>query len=319
MTNKIFTASYPGSMMLMGEHAVLRGHPAIACAINLKLHCQLKPRQDNLIILKSALGVHRTSLDQIEMQAPWQFVLQAIKNRHTRLTSGFELKIDSEFSSTLGLGSSAAVTAATVSVIHQWLGQPLSPAQCLETAGHVIHQIQGQASLTDLAATLYGGIVHFSPTKKIVIPIDLALPLTAIYCGYKKRTHEVIAIVDQARQQAPKKYLHIDEGIANLVAKSTQALQHKDLKLFGQLMTQQQAFFHQMNLVTPEIEMIIDMLQQDPQILGAKISGSGLGDCVIALGEISDQTHQKITQQIKHSECINLIVSPNNRHAMRHD
>jgi len=35
---------------------------------------------------------------------------------------------------------------------------------------------------------------------------------------------------------------------------------------------------------------IVQRLQEEPGILGAKISGSGLGDCVVALGEIPENT-----------------------------
>ena len=38
------------------------------------------------------------------------------------------------------------------------------------------------------------------------------------------------------------------------------------------------------------IDELITDLCADPAIYGAKISGSGLGDCVIALGELSKNT-----------------------------
>jgi mevalonate kinase len=34
---------------------------------------------------------------------------------------------------------------------------------------------------------------------------------------------------------------------------------------------------------------IVDTLAAQPQIYGAKISGAGLGDCVIGLGSVNDQ------------------------------
>ena len=35
---------------------------------------------------------------------------------------------------------------------------------------------------------------------------------------------------------------------------------------------------------TPELQEIVTALQNDPGICGAKISGSGLGDCAVGIG-----------------------------------
>ena len=46
--------------MLMGEHAVLRGQPAIVCAINKRMKVTLTPREDKAVLMHSALGEHET-------------------------------------------------------------------------------------------------------------------------------------------------------------------------------------------------------------------------------------------------------------------
>ena len=51
-------------------------------------------------------------------------------------------------------------------------------------------------------------------------------------------------------------------------------------------------------LFRSELSKMIADLRAEPNILGAKISGSGLGDCVIGLGEIAEQTLVKMTNPI---------------------
>ncbi len=46
----------------------------------------------------------------------------------------------------------------------------------------------------------------------------------------------------------------------------------------------------QLGVSTPLIEELITHLCADTAISGAKISGSGMGDCVIAVGEFSKDT-----------------------------
>ena len=50
MTLRAVKASAPGSLMLMGEHAVLRGQPAIVCAISKRMKIKLKPRADRTLV-----------------------------------------------------------------------------------------------------------------------------------------------------------------------------------------------------------------------------------------------------------------------------
>ena len=56
MAVSCFEASAPGSLMLMGEYAVLYGHSGIVTAINKRIHVKLRPRQDTGLHIESALG-----------------------------------------------------------------------------------------------------------------------------------------------------------------------------------------------------------------------------------------------------------------------
>ena len=42
-----------------------------------------------------------------------------------------------------------------------------------------------------------------------------------------------------------------------------------------------------MGLSTPELDEIVRAMESDPKVKGVKLSGSGLGDCVIGLGRLS--------------------------------
>ena len=65
--------------MLMGEHAVLHGQPALVCAISKRMKVELVPRQDRDVLLHSALGEHETSLDELSPNESFRFVLGAIR------------------------------------------------------------------------------------------------------------------------------------------------------------------------------------------------------------------------------------------------
>ena len=101
-------AHAPGSLMLLGEYGVLYGKHALVCAVDKRISVVLTPRADEKIILRSSLqGEYVTSLTNLEIEKPFQFVLGALKQYQSRLKRGCEIEITSEFSDKIGLGSSA--------------------------------------------------------------------------------------------------------------------------------------------------------------------------------------------------------------------
>ena len=50
-------------------------------------------------------------------------------------------------------------------------------------------------------------------------------------------------------------------------------------------MDQQQGIMHALGVSTPLLDNLVNRLKKAEKIHGAKISGSGLGDCVIGIGE----------------------------------
>ena len=53
----------------------------------------------------------------------------------------------------------------------------------------------------------------------------------------------------------------------------------------GRMMNIQQGVMNALGVSTPLLNQLVDALKVLPGIYGAKISGSGLGDCIIGLGE----------------------------------
>jgi mevalonate kinase len=278
------TTSAPGSLMLLGEHAVLHGKRALVCAINRRITIRLSPVTDRSIHVISALADYSSSLDELAEHPSLKFVLQAIKQHRDRIPSGFELKIDSEFSADIGFGSSAAVTVATHAALMRWTdGVDPARGNIFDQALETVHAVQGRGSGADLAASVFGGIVGYSTAPEFH-PLEITLPLTAVYCGYKTPTVEVIQKVAALQKVDPVKYDRIYAEIDLGVQEAIVALEEDDLMLFGLTLDRGQQLMDEMGLNTPELDEIVTALQNDPEIGGAKISGSGLGDCAIGIG-----------------------------------
>ncbi len=280
----VITTSAPGSLMLLGEHAVLHGHRALVCAINRRITVRLTPAEDEELRIVSTLGRYESPLGCLVDHPSFRFVLQAVLQYQDQFPSGFELKIESEFSADIGFGSSAAVTVATHAAILSWLqGAPPEPEMLFAQSLKTVHAVQGRGSGADLAAAVYGGVVGYTMEPEFH-PLPVSAPLTAVYCGYKTPTPEVIAKVEKLRAADPATYDRIYSEIDASVTDAVAALKQNDLPAFGEILNRNQQLMDQMGVNTPELQEIAAALQSDPQICGAKISGSGMGDCAVGIG-----------------------------------
>lgn len=286
MTLRAVNASAPGSLMLMGEHAVLHGHPAIVCAINKRMKISLKPREDEQILLHSALGEHATTLDELAPSEPFRFVLGAIKAFREELGQGFELDIRSEMSHQMGMGSSAAVTVATLAALTGAMGEVPVPGSLLENGTSIIRKIQGGVgSGADVAASTFGGCLRFFAESQEAVKLPIDPPLTVLYSGHKTPTPDVIALVEENRKKQPAVFSELDELIGDVVQRAFEAASRGDWESMGELMNINQGLMDALGVNTEDLTELVYALREDPNIEGSKISGSGLGDCVVGLGQ----------------------------------
>ncbi|MEN7973403.1 MAG: galactokinase family protein [Verrucomicrobiota bacterium] len=278
------TTSAPGSLMLLGEHAVLHGHHALVCAINRRITVRLSPSSDGMVKIVSDLGNYQSPLKELNDHPSLRFVIQSIRKQAEHIPSGFELTIVSGFSSKIGFGSSAAVTVATHAALMQWImGEAPKPEALFLNALETVHEVQGRGSGADLAASVFGGVVGYSTVPDFK-PVEISIPLTAVYCGYKTPTPEVIQKVEQLRAADPAAYERIYSEIDKSVEAAVSCLRNHDFPAFGKILNRNQQLMAEMGVNTPELQEIVDALQNDPDVFGAKISGSGLGDCAVGIG-----------------------------------
>ena len=283
-------ASAPGSLMLMGEHAVLRGQPALVCAVTKRMTVKLTPREDQAVILHSALGEHETTLDELSPNESFRFVLGALRAGVTGWTQGFELDIRSEMSHQMGLGTSAAVTVATLAALAGAQGAQPEPQGLLDCGTRVIRKAQGGVgSGADVAASTHGGCLRFYAESRESVQLPVAPPLTVLYSGSKTPTPEVIGRVADNRAKLPEIHDALDRLIGQAVQQAFGAAAAGDWETLGRLMNINQGLMDALGVNDARLADLVFALRADPEIYGSKISGSGLGDCVVGLGQAMRQ------------------------------
>ncbi|AEH60866.1 mevalonate kinase [Methanosalsum zhilinae DSM 4017] len=276
MVIEMVICSAPGKIYLFGEHAVVYGEDAICCAIDLRARVCANPSED--IQIKSALGT--TSLD-FEIHPYVSGAIESI--REIVPFRGVEIEVDSDIPPGSGLGSSAAVTVATLGALNSLFGCELNHEQIAKIGHSIEKKVQNAASATDTYVSAHGGVVRISSHKK----------LPAIECGIiigntKKcsSTKELVAGVSELHS----KYSDILSPIFSIIGKiaktGEELIIKKDYASVGDLMNINQGLLDAIGINCDELSSLVHAARNNGAY-GAKITGAGGGGCMIAIADSS--------------------------------
>lgn len=287
-----FKASAPGSLMLLGEYAVLHGKHAVICAVDKRITVIITPRADDLVTIQSdKLGYYSTRVAAMEIEKPFHFVLGALKQYEAIMKFGCDIVIESEFSDKVGLGSSAAVTVATLAALAQWFRIRVVTLNLVRQGRKVIRQVQGVGSGADVAASVYGGIIGYQAQPLSVEKFTDVHPLTILYSGKKTPTVDAIKHVQEKFEAYPDIFRSMMNSIGQCAFEGMQLARKGKWLEFGQVMDMQQGLMESLGVSDLLLRYMLEDLRSKKEILGVKISGSGLGDCIIGLGLLPEKNN----------------------------
>ncbi|SFR20205.1 mevalonate kinase family protein [Poseidonocella sedimentorum] len=282
-------ASAPGSIMITGEHAVVYGHSAIVAAIDQRITVELLPQPGPEIDIASDIAPPLFArLDALPHGGPYRFVLAAIAGFAADLPGGVSLRIRSEIDPTLGLGSSAAVTIATLGALARYADH--TPDDLHTRALGIIRALQGRGSGADLASSLTGGMISYrapeagGPAAKITA-LPAPPPLSLRYAGYKTPTADVLALVAARMEAEPERYRALYAQMGAAAETAIAAATAQDWPALAASLQRYQTYMEALGVCDETLGALIRGAIAHPGTIAAKISGSGLGDCVVALGQ----------------------------------
>jgi phosphomevalonate kinase len=171
----VITEKAPGKLYVAGEYAILEAtNPAILVAVDEFVTVMLTESDTTGTIhskqyAQDSIHWTRRGSQMIvdNRDNPFHYILSAIKftEQYVAENGGtlavYNLTINSELDSAdgkkYGLGSSAAVTVATVKAVLHFYGVELEKSLVFKLAAIAHLTVQGNGSLGDVAASVYGG------------------------------------------------------------------------------------------------------------------------------------------------------------------
>lgn len=279
--------SAPGKLMLLGEHAVASWYPCIVTAVDKRIFVEAEitdEKEDEIIT------------PQVKES---RFVLEALSHFREKFKIHKHIKISTQgdFSHNVGLGSSSAVTVATFLALSSLFNLNLSKKEIFDLGYAVTLKIQGVGSGFDIAAATFGGTLYFVKGGEIIEPLNIDhIPLVVGYSGIKADTPFYIRKVAEAYKDRKSEMVNIFIQMAELVNKAKKSLLKKDYPVFGKFMIKNQRLLQKLGVSIPQLDRMIKSAQ-DSGAYGAKLSGAGGGDCMIAL--VSNDKKQTVEEAIK--------------------
>jgi mevalonate kinase len=282
------TASAPGKVILFGEHAVVLGKPAIAVAVDRRVKVTIrKGKEPNHIKVtipsldvEGTINPHGIIANEGHGETG---ILHYIKGalQKTGIEGGLELEVSLDIPVGAGLGSSAAITVATLAAAAIYNQQDLTREQIAQTSHQVELEVQGAASPMDTAVSTYGGVIYLSKGKVTPLQNPKELPLVVGYTTQPGNTGELVAGVGRLRNTYPHIINPILDSIENLTNEAKQAIMKGEEKRIGELMNINQGLLDALGVNTWKLSRLVYQARQ-AGALGSKLTGAGGGGSMIA-------------------------------------
>ena len=264
--------SAPGKIFLFGEHAVVYEKRAIACAIDLRTTVEITSAKSGGMHIQSS--AFRDEPDKNE------YIKTAI-NKFGRLANidGINVRVYSDIPVASGLGSSAAVSIATIAALNDEYGTKMSLDEIAFMGYQTELEVQGAASPTDTFVSTMGGTV-IVPDRKKLPPISCGVVVG--YTGITKSTPRMVSRVKSLKEKYPEVIEGIMDCIGDMSTRGEMLVTNNDYRSIGELMNINQGLLDAIGVCIPELSDQVNAARAQGAY-GAKITGAGGGGCMVAI------------------------------------
>ncbi|EOT30539.1 phosphomevalonate kinase [Enterococcus saccharolyticus] len=327
--------SAPGKLYIAGEYAVVEpGHPAIIVAVDQFITVTIDSATKNGSIQSqqySELPIRWTrrngELVLDHRENPFHYILAAIRLTEKyaleqgTLLAFYDLKVTSELDNSngrkYGLGSSGAVTVATVKALNLFYDLNMDQLTQFKIAALAHLAVQGNGSCGDIAASCYGGWLAFSTfdhswvkekqktwsmshllssdwpqlsIKPLAMPKNLRLLIG--WTGSPASTSDLVDQVNQSTQNQSEKQEAYQQFLTNsktCVEDLIDGFVDGNVTKIKQMISKNRQLLADLSCITgvrietPALKQLCDLAEACGG--AAKSSGAGGGDCGIVIAD----------------------------------
>ncbi|MGR3741781.1 phosphomevalonate kinase [Companilactobacillus sp. DQM5] len=352
----MITAKASGKLYLAGEYAVVeKGNPAIIASVDKYVSVSITKTKNEGTLNSNRFTdslIHWTRendkflIDSRDSQL--EFIISAIhcaeiyaKQLGKKLSYyniDVSSQLDSEDGKKFGLGSSAAVTVATIKALCKFYDLNVDNKIIFKLSALAHLKVQGNGSLGDIAASTYGGIIYYtSPDKNWIIntlkkeplfnvihkkwpdltiqqirlPIDSKLLIG--WTGNPASTSILVEQISYSKSQKAKLYNEFLKKSKQCLELMLEGFLAGNLKLIQEQIKVNRNLLNSLStftdvlIETQKLTELCDIATTDNS--AAKTSGAGGGDCGIVIAKDDPILIQNIIGKWKEKNIIQLKLN----------
>lgn len=259
-----------GKVILLGEHSVVYGHPALAGPLSYGV---------------TARGV-RASRPQLVLPAVLTRAQRALLTRAFQRAAalcggpGVKVSVESELPLSMGLGSSAALSVACARTLLKAAGRRDTSREVARIALEMEQEFHGTPSGVDHTTSaeqqliLYKRLPAQSAGRVRVVKSPRPLKVLVALAGERSPTKKTVAALRERQARWPGRYGRLFGQIGTVATEGAKAVEAGDLEALGDAMNVNQGLLAALGLSSPPLEDMVYRLRA-LGALGAKLTGAG--------------------------------------------
>jgi len=286
---QVTVAYAPGKIILVGEHAVVYGRPAVAVPVTqVRAQATVEDATTGQGITIVAPDVDQKLL--LGGEGGWpsedplaRTVIATLKYLGLSLEQDLTITVKSDIPIARGLGSGAAVSTAMVRVLAAHFSLELSPQEVSQLVYEVERIHHGTPSGIDNTVIAHERPVYFVQGQTSqTVAVRRTLRLLIGDTGEPSPTKGVVGAVRRQWRRSRGRYESIFDEIGEIALRVRRSMEEGDIAEMGRLMDENHQLLRELDVSSPLLDSLVGAAR-DEGALGAKLSGAGRGGNVIAL------------------------------------
>lgn len=302
----------PGKILLIGEHSVVYGHPAIAIPVDgVRARVEVELTRDGRVALEAPdVGQSATTGDRAPARiAPLLNLAHSVRELFGEPGVGMRIVVQSTIPIGRGMGSGAAVAVALVHGVCAALDRKLADDQVAELAMEAEREFHGTPSGVDVAVTARNQPIHFV-RGRTPQPIDVGESVFHFVIGDTGVESPTMKVVEEVRATREREQARIDALFWELGSMATVAreiIRTGAPAELGVCMSHAHMILREVGVSSDELDNLVATAVAKGA-LGAKLSGAGRGGVMIAIVE-DVAAQQRVSEELRSAGAVNTFTT----------
>lgn len=278
------TAMANGKVILLGEHAVVYGKPAIAVPIKNAVVAEVTDSSHSPEIHVPAWDID----DKLEeSNTVWWQAIQDVFRQLDVADQQFNVHVKPNIPAAMGLGGSAAIAVAIVRAVSKHYKMELTEDEINQFAFQCEKAAHGTPSGIDNTIATYGRpLVYQSGEQQHMETIEFPKQINLVI-GISDQPSLTVDMVAGVRERWRKNhdlYESLFDNFRQVAESGIDAIADGDYRSLGHMMTINHGLLSAIQVSSPELDKMVQVARNHGA-LGAKLTGAGGGGSIIALAE----------------------------------